>query len=415
MPYERPPVRIGRERYEERRAERLREEAKPLGRREYVREPPDPDDFLTDGSHLAAWAREHLTCCRKAARRVLALVSLDRVDEAASEALSAQPPPGSECRSLRNEALARHRERRGLDLETWLHVTRPPRHFPDRDEQPHVVAADFVWFNRSCSAELLLDRLGVIATESEWPIVWPNDLDVFGSLTDWIEHVRALPQHPRETKQVSGEAAGDEGGKGTTLSSSLEDDNKGFSRSASTISSRFRFGGVRPSVRTIEPWPHLFAPSDSFETVWREVQWLAYNRASAFRVRNRHLNLTIDELIHVAMITVWEASKTFNGSCKFSTYARQAITFAMIDYVNERERDPSITSFDGEVGGGVDTDLADRVVEAVHLQHLLREIPDLRFVVSQDWGFRDHELGESNVAVRRHRALKSVNALEMQV
>jgi DNA-directed RNA polymerase specialized sigma24 family protein len=149
--------------------------------------------------------------------------------------------------------------------------------------------------------------------------------------------------------------------------------------------------------------------------VWKEVQWLAYGRAGSFRASNPDLDLTIDELIQVAMITVWEASSTFDGSCKFSTYVRQAITFAMIDYVNERKRGGDITSLDCEVSCGVETDLADRVVEAVHLQQLLREIPDLRFVVSKVFGFRDHELDENNVAVRRHRALKAVDALETQV
>lgn len=413
MPCERPPVRISRERYEERRAERLRDEAKPRGRVEYVRESADPADFLPDGSCLAAWAREHLTCCRKGARRVLALVSLDRVEEAVTELRNARTRHGSHCQQLRDEALDRHDERWALDFDTWRLLT-GHWHF-SRDEQPHVDAANLVWNHRSCSTELLQDRLDVLATLCPWPIRWPNGLAAFASPIDWIDHVRALPQHPWKTQQVSGKATCDEGGKGTTLSSSLEDDNKGFSRSTPTISSRFRFKGVRRSVRTIEPWPHLFAPSDSFETVWKEVQWLAYDRAGAFRASNPTLDLTIDELIQVAMITVWEACSTFDGSCKFSTYVRQAITFAMIDHVRERKRGRSINSLDGEVSGGVDTDLADRVVESVHLQQLLQEIPDLRFVVSKVIGIRDRELDETNVAVRRHRALKAVDALEMQV
>ena len=49
-------------------------------------QPADTEGFLKAGLPLLDWALRHMTCCRKAARRIYALVVLDRVDEAIWEA-----------------------------------------------------------------------------------------------------------------------------------------------------------------------------------------------------------------------------------------------------------------------------------------------------------------------------------------
>ena len=70
-----------------RRSARLAEPDRSRGRREFARDEGQPSErFRPDGSVLSVWARDHLVCCRKLARRILALVELDRADEAGFEA-----------------------------------------------------------------------------------------------------------------------------------------------------------------------------------------------------------------------------------------------------------------------------------------------------------------------------------------
>jgi hypothetical protein len=188
------------------------------------------------------------------------------------------------------------------------------------------------------------------------------------------------------------------------VTSPFGDDSKWFSSDQANVS-RFRHNFVGPRV---EPWSRRYAPSDSADEVWESVKYMVFKQASQF-VTTHGLHGHLDDLVQEACITVLEARATFNGSYKFSTYVHKAVYHAMVDYRDKLESDAQrFGSLDGHnESGAFAEDPADFVPDRLQLRRLLREIPDLRFIVTKLVGYKDDELPDSNVRVRRLRARKA--------
>lgn len=406
---------VTRERYEQRRRDRESEMARPRGRLEFPLIAPGADEFVPDGSMLLAWAREHEVCCRKLARRILALIGSGHASKAVHLARGFarvrltrwDRPRPRRCQLSLEPVIAQFEHREWIDWEFWSRRSRP--------EKPYRIdAAPFVWERRDWEVSEVLALLELIEALPNSRIHWPDSAASHSSLLAWVADVQDASEAPPRLDQRDGfwnraaNPAKEE--KFEPVTSSLEDDNKWFSVDRGNVS---RFGELLPYrrdlvPREVEPWSRSYAPSDSHEAVWESVKYMAYKQAKAFCVEHE-LHGHLGDLVQIACITVIEARATYDGRAKFSTYVHKAIYNAMVDYRGDLLALESRYDYTDDVFLGDDLvqGAEEFIPERLDIRRLLREIPDLKFVLTKLCGFADDELGEKNVRVRRHRATKA--------
>jgi hypothetical protein len=409
-----PPAPLSRERWEERRSIHLAANAEPRGRRDYSRTVHvEPRPYEADDEGLAAWASDHSVCCRKVARRVRALVQLKRKEEARAEAgyLFQHGRRGDTCALALREVVAEFD--RNLSFTQSVFVwCRPVRAGVIRT--PSALECIWEWSDRE--PEEIALALRTLDASPSCELRLPDGVSLDADLSIWIAETlqslrRVEPGGFREWLDNHGEP------ERCWRGSSPDRDQEGVRRFIPFGIDTKWFSGARRFISRVEKsdyvesWPRLYYPSDSFEQVWEGVRYMAVRRATKLIASDERLSPSdMPALVQAARIAVFESRRTFNGSCKFSTYVWQAMYFAMRDEADEMNSGEHLVPFEDHHRDLWSSDPADVVPDLLAARELLHEIPDLRFVVTKLAGYRDEELGESNVAVRRHRARQTLAA-----
>ena len=135
---------------------------------------------------------------------------------------------------------------------------------------------------------------------------------------------------------------------------------------------------------------------DDLTPVHRKLAWKASRTFS--------LEETIaDDLIQEARLRVFENLHSFEGRSQFTTWAWTVSWHAMIAYVRRvlRGRDKEILALDAAHGSSDFTDSTDLRLTLISA---LQAVPDSHLVLYQTFGYKDKEIADSNVRMRRLRA-----------
>jgi DNA-directed RNA polymerase specialized sigma24 family protein len=358
------------------------------GRIDYS-QPADTEGFLKAGVPLLDWAVRHMTCCRKAARRIYALVVLDRIDKATQEAhyriagynsihipRTAQRRPHPCCDELRH-ALAVMQAHMSSTFPAWDERDTPKRPWI-LDVQDHLLYVR-KRPNRNWSKEQKhLSRL-----DSKWWITfdWPTYVDP------------ALPTEEKLTQaweylQVRNRAFGRLRFEYTFPSSSLLDDRHGQE--------------VTDQANVL------------YERLWPSIEPLAAALVEkAVGVHDFFSSGHRDDLLQEARLAVYRAIEKYEGLAAFSTFAYSVIWNALVDYMKHESRwdghvadrpvneDPPSTTWDPPtlIDGWCD------------LMTLLRHTPGSDLLLMHAAGYSDRELlprHGSHTKMKRFRARKAL-------
>jgi hypothetical protein len=413
--YERPPPEpLSRERWEELRSKHLAADAKPRGRCDYARTVHvEARPYEADDAGLAVWASDHSVCCRKVARRVRALVQLKRTEEARAEAgyLFQHDRRRDACAVALSEVVAEFDGNLSFagSIYAWCMPVRA-----GCIRTPSALQCIWEWSRRE--PEEIEQALRTLDASPLCVLRLPDGVSLKTGLSTWIAEMlqsvrHVVPGELGEWLHNNGEPERNWQGSSSTQDREAVGRHIPFGIDTKWFSGQHRFVSRVEKSDYVESWPRLYYPSDSFEQVWESVRYMAIRRATKLIASDERLDsLDMHALVQAARIAVFEARGTFNGSCKFSTYAWQAMYFAMRDETDEMNSGEHLVPFEDHHRDLWLADPADVVPDLLAARELLHKIPDLKFVVTKLVGYEDSELVESNVRVRRFRALRSVTA-----
>jgi len=388
------------------------------GRRDYSRQTArgatTSDEFAADGSALAEWASRHLVCCRKVARRVLALAELNRADHAVDEAHylrtgwqnKKHASPSSACIDDLNHALARYREQWQEDFDPWW-MSRPSVQARIAERKEREVAETERTSCRSAKEAVvnyasvrhmvdeLIDQGSGTDEIIEQVLARSWRRGAWDSLFGHSCRLVSLDEYRRVIVAYA-ERVGVSGGVGQDI------EGVGVERSFE-----------RDSLLLRRPKPFV---TSTFESDWGETERMAASRCWKWIEASPYLTNAADfePMMQEARVAVWEARKTFGpyGSARFSTYASAAIKNHLFDYVLREH---------GQVRPGelMEKDVVDSSADPAllfdggydDLMKILRRTPHAELLILHAAGVDDEELGNpSAVRQRRKRASDKILA-----
>ncbi len=144
-----------------------------------------------------------------------------------------------------------------------------------------------------------------------------------------------------------------------------------------------------------------FVRSRSFDDLWSIVELVAYSVVWKVIRMYRLDSGFFQWLVQEARIAAWNCQRTFNGGCKFTTYAHRAFELALGKAVRKELLAPDPT--DDVVPSFQLDDNMESQIDWLTIKSLLSEEPDAPNLLLHVAGYEDSEIPGSNTAVRRHR------------
>jgi RNA polymerase sigma factor (sigma-70 family) len=373
------------ERYKAAQQKNERRRCAPRGRREYARASTTQttrDAFVPDGSPLIVWARSHLHCDRKAARRVLALAELGRVDDAASEArlyeshLTRGRRHDDTCRRSVSHALKRYNKGWREDFESWWDARpKSPRAIRVIDVSTYVSHVQ-----PSRSLRRVAEHFQTLAQKRHLTLVWPDYVDLSLPVRERVEHVWRRLEAPQ------------------------------LCRGQMILRESLRNNDVL-DAGTLHK---VTSDSGLFEAAWLSIEKMVFHLIEGTMCRNTWLHGRKDELVQEARIAAYRAICRYKGQAKFSTFAYIIIENALTDFVRRELRWQRVllssTDSGQEQPEGRDTqDPASLIDGWSDLIDMLRAVPDHELLLLHAAGYKDAELEPArgrHIKTRRNRAKK---------